>query len=119
MRATQGYAPDSDADAAITGLLFPAEAWAESADYMPNSVVEELIEALEADQQVTGTCAAERFITIIDGRHNRWYVPCRFNTKWVLKIIIYWRFCSLIDIIRQYLLVELGCDRTSLCLSTS
>lgn len=81
LRAVQGYAPDSDIDASITGLLFPAEASAELTDYMPNSVQEEPIEALEIDGQDTGTCAAERFINIIDGRHR--YVPCRRITRWI------------------------------------
>lgn len=56
------HATDTTSDAALTGLLFPIEAAAESADYMPYSVEEEIIEALETDEQVTGTCAAELFL---------------------------------------------------------
>lgn len=60
----------ADTGIPVTGLLFPAETSADSADYMPFSAEKELIDALEMDDQVTGTCTVEvlvvQSIVIID-----------------------------------------------------
>lgn len=54
-----GSFPDSTSSLPVTGLFFPAASTDETADYMPPSLQEEVIEALETDEQVTGKAARE------------------------------------------------------------
>ena len=49
-----GSVPAASGDAPVSFLTFPTDTTSDAADYMPLSVQEELIEALETDDQVTG-----------------------------------------------------------------
>lgn len=54
--------PDTDTDIAVTGLRFSPVAPRSVGTERSSSLEEELIEALEADNQVTGACPTEYYV---------------------------------------------------------
>lgn len=68
-----GSFPDSTTSLPVTGLFFPTASSDVTADYMPPSLQEEVIEALETDEQVTGKTTGEI--------SRKWILRCKYTLE--------------------------------------